>query len=44
MSNAVYHRAYDEREPIEVRVENDQDRDIKFSGNGRTVRYDSSKV
>ena len=24
LSNAVYHRAYDEREPIEVRVENDR--------------------
>lgn len=30
LSNAVYHRAYDEREPIEVRVENDRIEIVSF--------------
>ena len=32
LSNAVYHRGYDEREPIEVRVENDRIEIVSFPG------------
>jgi len=34
LSNAVYHKAYDQREPIEVRVEKGHDRDYQSSGPG----------
>ena len=37
LSNAVYHRAYDEREPIEVRVENDRIEIVSFPGPDRSV-------
>lgn len=37
LSNAVYHRAYDEREPIEVRVEKDRIEIVSFPGPDRSV-------
>jgi len=37
LSNAVYHRAYDIREPIEVRIENDVIEIISFPGPDRSV-------
>lgn len=40
LSNAVYHRAYDEREPIEVRVENDRIEIVSFPGPDRSVTID----
>ena len=43
MSNAVYHRAYDEREPIEVRVENDRMEIVSFPGPDRSVTIEGLK-
>lgn len=43
LSNAVYHRAYDEREPIEVRVENDRIEIVSFPGPDRSVTIDGLK-
>lgn len=43
MSNAVYHRAYDEREPIEVRVENDRIEIASFPGPDRSVTIEGLK-
>lgn len=43
MSNAVYHRAYDEREPIEVRVENDRIEIVSFPGPDRSVTIEGLK-
>lgn len=43
MSNAVYHRAYDEREPIEVRVENDRIEIVSFPGPDRSVTMEGLK-
>ncbi len=43
LSNAVYHRAYDEREPIEVRVENDRMEIVSFPGPDRSVTMESLK-
>ena len=43
LSNAVYHRAYDEREPIEVRVENDRIEILSFPGPDRSVTLESLK-
>ena len=37
LSNAVYHRAYDIREPIEVRVERDRIEIVSFPGPDRSV-------
>lgn len=37
LSNAVYHRAYDVREPIEVRVERDRIEIVSFPGPDRSV-------
>ena len=37
LSNAVYHRAYDKCEPIEVRVENDRIEIVSFPGFDRSV-------
>lgn len=37
LSNAVYHKGYDEREPIEVRVENDRIEIISHPGPDRSV-------
>ena len=38
--NAVYHRSYDEREPIEVRIEPDQLIVLSFPGPDRSIRMD----
>ncbi|MDM8125980.1 ATP-binding protein [Mediterraneibacter glycyrrhizinilyticus] len=43
LSNAVYHRAYDEREPIEVRVENDKIEIVSFPGPDRSVTLEGLK-
>lgn len=43
LSNAVYHRAYDEREPIEVRVEHDRMEIISFPGPDRSVTMEGLK-
>lgn len=43
LSNAVYHRAYDEREPIEVRVENDRIEILSFPGPDRSVTLEGLK-
>ena len=43
LSNAVYHRAYDEREPIEVRVENDRVEIVSFPGPDRSVTIEGLK-
>ena len=37
LSNAVYHRAYDVREPIEVRIERDRIEIVSFPGPDRSV-------
>ena len=43
LSNAVYHRAYDEREPIEVRVEKDRIEIVSFPGPDRSVTMEGLK-
>ena len=43
LSNAVYHRGYDEREPIEVRVENDKIEIVSFPGPDRSVTLEGLK-
>lgn len=43
LSNAVYHRAYDEREPIEVRVERDRIEILSFPGPDRSVTLEGLK-
>ena len=43
LSNAVYHRAYDEREPIEVRIENDRIEVVSFPGPDRSVTIEGLK-
>lgn len=43
LSNAVYHRAYDEREPIEVRVEEDRIEIVSFPGPDRSVTMEGLK-
>lgn len=43
LSNAVYHRAYDEREPIELRVENDRIEIVSFPGPDRSVMIEELK-
>ena len=43
LSNAVYHRAYDVREPIEVRVENDRIEIVSFPGPDRSVTQEGLK-
>lgn len=42
-SNAVYHRAYDEREPIEVRIEADRIEIVSFPGPDRSVTIEGLK-
>lgn len=44
LSNAVYHKAYDEREPIEVRVETDMIEIISHPGPDRSVTLEGLKV
>ncbi|WP_303971635.1 RNA-binding domain-containing protein [Faecalicoccus pleomorphus] len=43
LSNAVYHRAYDIREPIEVRVERDRIEIVSFPGPDRSVTQEELK-
>ena len=43
LANAVYHRAYDEREPIEVRVESDRIEIVSFPGPNRSVTIEGLK-
>ena len=43
LSNAVYRRAYDEREPIEVRVENDRIEIVSFPEPDRSVTIEGLK-
>ena len=43
LSNAVYHRAYDERETIEVRVEHDRIEILSFPGPDRSVTMEGLK-
>ena len=43
LSNAVYHRAYDEREPIEVRVEEDRIEIVSFPGPDRSITLEGLK-
>ena len=43
LSNAVYHRAYDEWEPIEVRIENDRIEIVSFPGPDRSVTIEGLK-
>ena len=43
LSNAVYHRAYDVREPIEVRVEHDRIEIVSFPGPDRSVTQEGLK-
>ncbi|MCM1498733.1 MAG: AAA family ATPase [Clostridium sp.] len=43
LSNAVYHRAYDVREPIEVRVEQDKIEIVSFPGPDRSVTKEGLK-
>lgn len=44
LSNAVYHRAYDVREPIEVRVEKDRIEIVSFPGPDRSVTIEGLKT
>lgn len=43
LSNAVYHRAYDIREPIEVRVERDKIEIVSFPGPDHSVTQEGLK-
>ncbi|MBO5072179.1 MAG: putative DNA binding domain-containing protein [Eubacterium sp.] len=43
LSNAVYHRAYDVREPIEVRIECDRIEIVSFPGPDRSVTQEGLK-
>ena len=43
LANAVYHKAYDVREPIEVRVEKDKIEILSFPGPDRSVTVDALK-
>ncbi len=43
LSNAIYHRAYDEREPIEVRIEPDRIEIVSFPGPDRSVTIEGLK-
>jgi ATP-dependent DNA helicase RecG len=38
--NAVYHRSYEVREPIEVRISNDKLVILSFSGTDRSIRLE----
>ena len=44
LSNAVYHKAYDEREPIEVRVEQDMIEIISHPGPDRSVTLEGLRT
>ena len=38
--NAVYHRSYEEREPIEVRISNEELAILSFPGPDRSIRLE----
>ena len=40
MVNAVYHRSYEEREPIEVRISNEELAILSFPGPDRSIRLE----
>jgi ATP-dependent DNA helicase RecG len=42
--NAVYHRSYEEREPIEVRISHDELTVLSFPGPDRSIRMEDLKV
>lgn len=42
--NAVYHRSYEEREPIEVRISNDELTVLSFPGPDRSIRMEDLKA
>lgn len=42
--NAVYHKAYDVREPIEVRIENDRIEIVSFPGPDRSVTLEGLRL
>ena len=44
LSNAVYHKAYDEREPIEIRVERDMIEIISHPGQDRSVTLEGLRA
>lgn len=44
LANAVYHRAYDVREPIEVRVEKEMIEIVSFPGPDRSVTQEGLKI
>ena len=43
LANAVYHRGYDEREPIEVRIDSEKIEIVSFPGPVRSVTIDQLK-
>ena len=43
LANAVYHKAYDEREPIEVRIHNDRIEIVSHPGPDRSVTMENLK-
>ena len=42
--NAVYHRSYEEREPIEVRISHDELTVVSYPGPDRSIRMEDLKV
>jgi ATP-dependent DNA helicase RecG len=44
MVNAVYHRSYEEREPIEVRISHDELVVVSFPGPDRSIRMEDLKA
>ena len=44
LANAVYHRGYDIREPIEVRIEKDMIEIVSFPGPDRSVTQRRTKT
>lgn len=44
LANAVYHKAYDVREPIEVRIENDRIEILSFPGPDRSVTLEGLRL
>ncbi len=42
--NAVYHRSYEEREPIEVRISYDELTVLSFPGPDRSIRMEDLKA
>jgi ATP-dependent DNA helicase RecG len=42
--NAVYHRSYEEREPIEVRISHDELVILSFPGPDRSIRMEDLRI